>query len=688
MARSRTTLIRLFTWGLTLGACASGCQESDPVALEMRDGGPGQETPTRPTDGLDQRENALDAADVPDSTGETEPLPHAGIDLSPACVEGAQQLCASPGNPLVGACRGGVRICEGGAWSPCSEVLPAGGESCNGVDDNCNGMTDEGCAAGCLVVCAGCSDDSRDGAEPDGSLGRPYATLEAAIAAAAASSVDGGTRSRICVAGGRSCSEAWTYQSPAPITIPDGLIVQGGYAAEPTGLVYCDAPLRPKTTLRFTSNQGVLFDQRVVTGAELGGFAVSISTAATEGFTDPTVAIAVSGARNVSLSRIFVSDEMAGARTHGVSITDGGHATIIRSSINTGQGRVSAIGVYVNGGTVDLRHNCDDLLAGHCTSKCTDCGPQLGIRGYVAAGPLDAPAQSSAVYITGPAGSSMVGNMVCGGSSNLAGDASPVKAAAVLCEGPGCSSVSGNLIVGGSDRHTVGLALVGTAPWVDGNRVEGGCGAESTTGVWLESSSARLQNNRILGGQCGGSDSPVFHGLHVRARASTDDPDVHSNAIEPLGLPSDCESVGILLERTPGLETEPAGAVRNNVIAAGTCNHRTAVGEAAGAPLQLRSLMNNDLYDPTSDPATGTLVLYRHGDADATTTAQVNAQPGASGNISVDPKYAAYLSDFRLTSESACIDRGAADGAPDTDGDGNQRPVGKGYDIGAYEFWD
>lgn len=195
--------------------------------------------------------------------------------------------------------------------------------------------------------------------------------------------------------------------------------------------------------------------------------------------------------------------------------------------------------MYVSGGTVNLRNNCDDLVAGTCNSKCTDCGPQLGIRGYVAASALDAPARSSAVYVAGQPGSSVVGNMICGGSSGASTGAPAATSATVACDGPGCTTVSGNLIVGGGAQDSVGLAVVGADPWVDRNRVEGGCGTRSTTGIWLETSSARLQNNRILGGQCPGTGSPSFYGVQVISSGTSEHPDVHSNDIEPLGLMAD-----------------------------------------------------------------------------------------------------------------------------------------------------
>jgi parallel beta-helix repeat protein len=46
----------------------------------------------------------------------------------------------------------------------------------------------------------------------------------------------------------------------------------------------------------------------------------------------------------------------------------------------------------------------------------------------------------------------------------------------------------------------------------------------------------------------------------------------------------------------------------------------------------------------------------------------------------------AAAASFRLTSESPAIDTATSDRAPDTDFDGNARPVGAGYDIGAFEF--
>ena len=55
------------------------------------------------------------------------------------------------------------------------------------------------------------------------------------------------------------------------------------------------------------------------------------------------------------------------------------------------------------------------------------------------------------------------------------------------------------------------------------------------------------------------------------------------------------------------------------------------------------------------------------------------------GNIDEDPQFVEG-GDLHLTERSPCIDAGTPDGAPDHDIDGNPRPYGAGYDMGAYEY--
>ncbi len=61
--------------------------------------------------------------------------------------------------------------------------------------------------------------------------------------------------------------------------------------------------------------------------------------------------------------------------------------------------------------------------------------------------------------------------------------------------------------------------------------------------------------------------------------------------------------------------------------------------------------------------------------------------PSGIGNISDNPMFEdAINSDFHLTSTSPCIDAGTDTGAPVIDYDGNLRPQGNGFDIGAFEY--
>jgi hypothetical protein len=339
------------------------------------------------------------------------------VDLAPFCPEGQTQECTTPGNPLVGACRPGQQTCSGGIWTRCSDVMPAAEQCGNALDDNCNGATDEGCANDCLVVCQDCGNG-----EADGSTVQPFTTLEGAIVAAG--TVDGGPRPRICVAGGTSCSATASYQLNGSLNIPDGTIVQGSYALTPDGLVYCASPAQPTTTLEFTDPiQGVVFSQGV-NSAELSGFVIKrVSDQGLPGPEGSEIAgVLVDGARNVSLSRIFITDAPSGARTYGVRIISGGQATIVGSAINGGQG-TSAVGILVNtGGSVVLRNNCDTLVEGVCTSKCSDEGAVLGIWGRPPSSSPDAGTETLAVSITRTDGaaSSLSGNMLCGGVSGVA----------------------------------------------------------------------------------------------------------------------------------------------------------------------------------------------------------------------------------------------------------------------------
>ncbi len=86
------------------------------------------------------------------------------VDEGCPCSDGQTQPCYSGpmGTDGVGACKGGTQTCDlTGTWGPCTnEVVPAA-ETCNTVDDDCNGTADDlgmlTCGVGaCLVTVLAC----------------------------------------------------------------------------------------------------------------------------------------------------------------------------------------------------------------------------------------------------------------------------------------------------------------------------------------------------------------------------------------------------------------------------------------------------------------------------------------------------------------------------------------------------
>ena len=61
----------------------------------------------------------------------------------------------------------GLSICEGDCDDTDASVTPEAEESCNGVDDNCNGTVDDGFDWGGVEDCDDGNNDPGDGCEPD-----------------------------------------------------------------------------------------------------------------------------------------------------------------------------------------------------------------------------------------------------------------------------------------------------------------------------------------------------------------------------------------------------------------------------------------------------------------------------------------------------------------------------------------
>ncbi len=114
----------------------------------------------------------VDAGDDPPADCDADPT-------APGCpcdsVEPEVCYDGPPETMGIGACRAGTRACVDGAWRPCvGQTIPID-EECNEIDDDCDGVVDDGV----LSACGDCSEDCVESRWGDGDGEEPFAPDEA-----------------------------------------------------------------------------------------------------------------------------------------------------------------------------------------------------------------------------------------------------------------------------------------------------------------------------------------------------------------------------------------------------------------------------------------------------------------------------------------------------------------------------
>jgi hypothetical protein len=279
----------------------------------------------------------------------------------------------------LGACRVTLPACVDGSVSTCLPLPPTSSvDSCNEVDDDCDGAVDEDCS-GCLHVAT----DGDDVAAIASGGVSPFQNVQPAIDYAAAHP-EGPTR--VCVAAGPACGwDGYSFDGPtgADLRMRNGIDLLGNY--ESTSWTRCSdstTGLRPRTGV------GVLFDEDVVQPTVLDGFWISGSFAPPEP-TDVT-GVTVRGATGAMLSNLAIGYGLVTTTSYGVNVMNGGVATIARSQITGGDGTVRCAGVRSLGSRVHLIENCVtplDRTTGHCVVASPHPWLAAQIRGCGGAGP-------------------------------------------------------------------------------------------------------------------------------------------------------------------------------------------------------------------------------------------------------------------------------------------------------------
>jgi hypothetical protein len=624
-----------------------------------------------------------------------------------SCGTGGAGSGGSGGSGASGTGGGGGSGTGGSSSTETGGAGPSAGGS-TGMTGGAGGVAGSG---GSEAPCVRVAPDGDDAAAVASNGVTPFRNVQPAIDFADAHR---DVASRVCVAAGATCGAetAFTFSGPegSDLRMRNGINVAGRY--ESTTWTQCtDSVVR----LLAKTGRGVVFGPDITTLTELGAVEV-LGPAETE-----TAAVTVDGARGARLFDMSVASvNFASQVTYGVRIGPGSEVTIERSRIILVPGSVRSAALFLSDADLMLTDSSVSSTGGSALDlddprdvrvlRCEITGEDAAVIAVgdieavtIEDSTIDASASTRAargveIASKNPTGVTLRGNVVrVGGSYDLIGitlvgggavvDSNQVElvsfggrgnALGIQCDGldaaASCREVTGNVVTGPScilscAYDSKGMVVAGMSTLVDSNRVDGGCssGAAWSAAVGLVvSGDARVQNNVLYGSTCASANEGV-QGTGLVVDSERGVVDLSSNYIDGgRATAAGCATAGIRL-------LQGDVVLRNNIVAPGLCPNAVNLHQEREVIVPT-VLENNDLA-----PGSPTAQLYRIiGAVDPTTIAEVNALPGAGANFSAACQYP-------LLPESACVDAGTPEGAPERDIEGDLRDDGA-PDVGPDEI--
>jgi len=261
----------------------------------------------------------------------------------------------------------------------------------------------------------------------------------------------------------------------------------------------------------------------------------------------------------------------------------------------------------------------------------------------------------------------------------------------IYCYNNASGTITNNTITGNTLYGIVNVSS--SNPTITNNTITG-----SQSGIYNSSSSPTITNNTITGNQ--------LNGIHN----SSSSPTITNNTItgNQYGIYNSSSSPTITNNTITGntqygiYNSSSSPTITNNTITANrhgianyssspTITNNTVTGNS-GEGIDNRSSSNptitNNIISSNSsngiyDDGTGTHI-NTYNDVWGNGTDYSGVTPGI-GSISKDPRFVG-VGNYHLSSSSPCIDAGTNAGVY-TDMDGEKRPMGRGFDIGADEYY-